>query len=347
MKYFLSLLLCMALMGCETTVEVEIPRNTPQLTANALFNPDSVWKVELTQNRYVLDTTRFAPVPDATVKIRQQGRVVAELDYQGESIYYRNSLYTSKDSRPALGEDYTLEVTHPTLGSITANSRTTPVPTPILGFVWDTLDIREIPNAYGDVAYGVTIRLDDPPEENFYSLVIATRTEFIVARDIDNDGIPEPVLGEFARSEARMRSDDPVVDNPSDDYVSELLFKDVNFNGQAYALKLYMQQTISVQNATYPSWFARNFYELREGEYVYDPNGELIYGPGDAFPTNSMYALLRTTTEEYYQHNYTRKLQSFVRNNPFAQPVQVFDNIENGLGIFAGYSQMKKDVSFK
>ena len=346
MKHLLFLLLCTALMACETTVEIDIPRNTTQLTANALFNPDSVWKVELTQNRYVLDTTRFAPVPDATVRIRQQGRVVAELDYQGESIYYRNSLYTSKDDRPELGEDYTLEVSHPTLGSVTANSRTTPVPTPILSFVWDTLDIREIPNSTSDrVAYGVTIRLDDPPEENFYSLIIATRTEFIVGRDIDNDGILDPVLREFASSEAGMRSDDPVVDNPSDDYVSELLFKDVNFNGQAYELKLYMQQTSGIQNATYPSLFARDFYDL--GENVYNPDGKIIYKPGDTFPTNFMYALLRTTTEEYYQHNYTRKLQSFVRSNPFAQPVQVFDNIDNGLGIFAGYSQMKKDVTFK
>ena len=338
----------MVLMGCETTVEVNIPQYPAQLTANALFNPDSVWKVELTRNRSILDSARFGPIPDATVRIKQQGRIVAELDYQGESIYYRNSLYTSNDSRPELGEDYTLEITHPTLGSVAANSRTTPVPTPILSFVWDTLDIREVPNSYGDVAYGVTIRLDDPPEENFYSLVIATRREFVVGRDIDNNGVPDPVLREFTRSEASMRSDDPVVDNPSDDYVSELLFKDVNFNGQEYALKLYMRQTTSAtQNPTYPALFARDFYQLGEDEYVYDLDGKIVYKPGDSFPTDFMYALLRTVTEEYYQYNYTRKLQSFVRNNPFAQPVQVFDNIENGLGIFAGYSQMKKDVTFK
>ena len=338
----------MVLMSCETTVEIDIPRNTTQLTASALFNPDSVWKVELHQNRYVLDTTPFAPVPDATVKIKQQGRVVAELDYQDESIYNRNSFYTSGDSRPALGENYTLEVTHPTLGSVTANSRTTPVPTPILSFVWDTLDIREVPNSYGDVAYGVTIRLDDPPEENFYSLVIATRREFIVGRDIDNDGVPDLVLREFTRSEAGMRSDDPVVDNPSDDYVSELLFKDVNFNGQEYALKLYMRQTTSAtQNPTYPALFARDFYRLGEDEYVYNLDGEIVYKPGDSFPTDFMYALLRTVTEEYYQYIFTRDLQASVENNPFAQPVQVFDNIENGLGIFAGYSQIRKEVTFK
>ena len=346
MKHFLSLFLCTALTACETTVEVDIPQNTVQLTANALFNPDSMWKVELHQNRYVLDTTPFAPVPDATVKIKQQGRVVAELDYRGESIYYRNSFYTSSDSQPALGEDYTLEITHPTLGSVTANSRTTPVPTPILSFVWDTLDIREIPNAYGDVAYGVTIRLDDPPEENFYSLVIATRREFIVGRDIDNDGVLDPVLREFSSSEVGMRSDDPTVDNPSDDYVSELLFKDVNFNGQEYELKLYMQTT-STKNPTYPALFARDFYQLGEDEYVYDLDGEIVYKPGDSFPTDFMYALLRTVTEEYYQYNYTRDLQASVENNPFAQPVQVFDNIENGLGIFAGYSQTEQKVTIK
>jgi hypothetical protein len=68
------------LAACETTVEVDVPRNPTQLTANALFNPDSVWRVELTQNRSILDAAQFVPVPDAKVQVRQDGQIVAILD---------------------------------------------------------------------------------------------------------------------------------------------------------------------------------------------------------------------------------------------------------------------------
>ena len=60
-----------------------------------------------------------------------------------------------------------------------------------------------------------------------------------------------------------------------------------------------------------------------------------------------MSVVLRTTTEEYYNYHYTRDLQASVESNPFAQPVQVFDNIEGGLGVFAGYSQVEKEVIIK
>lgn len=43
-------------------------------------------------------------------------------------------------------------------------------------------------------------------------------------------------------------------------------------------------------------------------------------------------------SEEYYL--YKRTLDNYIENsgNPFSQPVQIFSNVEGGLGIFAGYS---------
>ena len=82
-------------------------------------------------------------------------------------------------------------------------------------------------------------------------------------------------------------------------------------------------------------------------ENAYNQQGDIIRVPGDTFGVHTLHVLLRTTTEEYYNYNYTRDLQASVESNPFAQPVQVFDNIEGGLGIFAGYSQTEKEVTIK
>ncbi len=48
--------------------------------------------------------------------------------------------------------------------------------------------------------------------------------------------------------------------------------------------------------------------------------------------------ILVSVSEEYYQYFTTKNLQQETRDDPFAQPVQLFNNIENGLGIFAGYN---------
>ena len=338
-RYCCLLALCFA--ACETTVEVDIPQYPTQLTVNALFYPDSVWRVELTENRYILDTARFASVADASVQVVQQGRTVAELDYQGESDYFGNGIYTATNSRPQVGEAYTLVVSHPTLGDLTASSYV-PVPqTPVLSATLDTLDVRQGDSSDdSDISYAVTILLDDPPEENFYSLSIIFRYDIFFGIDVNNDSIIELGIEEW-EGRGNIQSDNPIVDNVFDRYRSELLFKDVSFNGQQYELKTYLR----FEEGSILTAFFNNAFVLEEN--AYDSKGNIIRQPGDTAGIFTLYAVLRTTTEEYYQYNFTSDLQASVESNPFAQPVQVYDNIENGLGIFAGYSQVEKEVTIK
>ncbi len=47
---------------------------------------------------------------------------------------------------------------------------------------------------------------------------------------------------------------------------------------------------------------------------------------------------LRSVTEEYFLYHESLARQKLVRWDPFAQPVQIYNNIENGRGNFAGYN---------
>ncbi|WP_234364346.1 DUF4249 family protein [Lunatibacter salilacus] len=49
-----------------------------------------------------------------------------------------------------------------------------------------------------------------------------------------------------------------------------------------------------------------------------------------------IYFNLKSVTESYYQYHTTSDLQDWNEGDPFAQPVQVFSNIPNGLGILMG-----------
>ena len=89
------------------------------------------------------------------------------------------------------------------------------------------------------------------------------------------------------------------------------MLKDQNFEGENYAL------TFSVIN----------YAELKEMELF----GEIR---------------LVNTSEAYF--NYLTSFNMYQRtiNNPFATPVQVYSNINNGMGIFAGGTLTSWDVQF-
>ncbi len=322
-------------MGCETTVEIDIPRYPAQLTVNALFNPDSVWQVELTENRYILDTAQFASVPDAEVRVLQGGQTVAVLDYVGDDRFTGSSIYRATNRRPQADQDYTLDVEHATLGRLLANSRTTS-PQKLKEATIDTLDIRlDSDTDNNSKAYAMTILIDDPPEENFYSVSFIERYDGFVG---DGEFGSEDYKVWFQNFTTRIsiQSDDPVIDSPFDDYRVELMFRDVSFNGEQYALKVYV-----------PYFWSFSFNGSVLQDSAFDRQGNLARVPGDTVNQFTFYALLRTTTKEYYDYHYTRDLQASVENNPFAQPVQVLNNIEGGLGIFAGYSQVEQEVTIK
>lgn len=102
---------------------------------------------------------------------------------------------------------------------------------------------------------------------------------------------------------------------------------------------------------------SNTFYE-EEFTETYDPSGQqgLAYsnliindlsfdGELKKFPlvirkfntqaVDDMYVLWRVTSEAHYLFNKTSREQVNQDDNPFASPVQIFSNIENGIGIFS------------
>ncbi|MGB3780156.1 MAG: DUF4249 family protein [Tunicatimonas sp.] len=329
----------MVLMGCETTVEIDVPRYPAQLTVNSLFTPDSVWTVALSQNRYILDNDRFKGLPEAAVEVWQEGQLVTTLEYQGDNPFRRNSIYRATDVYPKANIPYTLQVTHPDYATLVASSQVPDAPQ-IVSASLDVQDVRQEGFfSSNEIAYGLTFRLDDLPEENFYSISLLLRWEGFGAIDIDGSS---KILLEENVSFINIRSDDPVIDNAFDNYRNELLFKDVSFNGQQYQIKAY--GVFDLGSLIYTRLFDEG---VILNEEAYDREGNVIREAGDTTGMSTLHLVLRNTTEEYYNYNFTRDLQASVENNPFAQPVQVFDNVENGLGIFAGYNQQEQKITIR
>ena len=90
-----------------------------------------------------------------------------------------------------------------------------------------------------------------------------------------------------------------------------IMLKDQNFNGEDYSL------TFSVIN----------YAELKDMELF----GEIR---------------LVNTSEAYFNYLKSFNMYQNTINNPFATPVQVYSNVNNGMGIFAGGTLTSWDVGF-
>jgi hypothetical protein len=60
-----------------------------------------------------------------------------------------------------------------------------------------------------------------------------------------------------------------------------------------------------------------------------------------------MFAELRTVSEEYYLYYNSLSRQRTGNNGPFADPVMIYGNVENGQGIFAGYNASVDSVAIQ
>lgn len=297
----LLLLATLSLAACETAVDIALPEPEPQLVINSLFHADSLWAVGVSENRSVLSSEEPEPVTSATVEILESGEVVETLTYQPS----RNDpgvlpLYRSDRHRPQAGRTYTIRVAAP--GFPTAEA-TASVPEP-LPF---SIDARRVqPRAdvpLGVQAHEITVAFSDPAgTANYYALavyrIIQTRSAGGLRRAYSSTGFSS---GDAVLRENRLVDDD-LFEVDGDPFYDRAYFSDAAIDGQTCALKMRA--------------------------LTYDE-------PGVA---DRYFVVLESLAEDFYEYLRTREISDYTGENPFAEPVSVHSNIQNGLGIFAGYS---------
>jgi hypothetical protein len=173
----------------------------------------------------------------------------------------------------------------------------------------------------------------------------------------------EPVTGRSAIPAHPVLTDvqmEDVSSNPEDKSLIRIKFQDDG------SIKNYYQVMLEVERENYDSWakiIRRSRYKLQMeaadqniySQYVEVGNSflikdilfngkeaELVFKvPAHQLINNAGVILsLRTLSEEFYKYKTTAQVQDETSDNPFAQPVNVYKNIENGFGIFAGYNNM-------
>lgn len=121
---------------------------------------------------------------------------------------------------------------------------------------------------------------------------------------------PNTGQGFINRHYPQVWSDDPGIDSEEINSIEGIFFPDILFNNNQFSLTVKMSQS--------------------------------YHWSGGVQAKTKYFVYFRSISEDYYKYKVTSMLQDYTSGDPFAQPVKVYDNIKNGFGIFAGYSQSVK-----
>lgn len=302
-RFLLPLLVL--LTACEQEVEVDLPDQAPRLVINSLFTPDSLFTVRLYSSLPVLDTQRYVVPDNATVTLYEEEQEVETLPYDPDRRWFR-----SRSFKPAAGKSYRVRVTAPGFPEASARS-TVPLPVPIRDFIF-----KDTAGVIGEGFYhgSATFTLNDPPgQADHYAIQCIYNTVYLDYKFVA--GQPGPARYDTLRgfNALFLFSSDPTIQAGGGGYGEGIgplaLVNDRVFDGKTTSLTI-------------------DFNSIRK------------YGPNQNEPMRLVWAL-KSVSQAYYE--YFRKLDGHLQNQNFSlfggEPVMMYSNVENGYGVFAGYSQ--------
>ena len=312
-----SILRCLALLfalsSCEQVIEPDLPEHTPRLVLHAFFIADGIWTAYVGRSSGILESRSLheRSVADAAVELLAGDRVIEEMKFLEAA-----RVYVFEDSTLEAGETYSLQVSAPGFATIRATDAIPkPVPTSILSYRTNT-SVRSRSEISGEFSIELEIlelEIQDPPgEANYYQISMYQVSTGRGAWRYE---------GILSTKDPSIMADNGVDESPLEEesFSGEApYFKDTLFDGRTHAIEL-----------TYGGVSVLREDIVRRAEVAEDDQG----------PSNlKTYLQVLYISAAYYEYLKTARLHDYTRDNPFAEPLSVYSNVESGYGIFAGYS---------
>lgn len=303
--FSLSIISIFVFPSCEQVLETDIGSAEQKLVMVSNFSADHQLEVLVTSTRSVISNSSGTDyVTNAVVKVFEGTEFLEELILQmpddGSNL---PPSYVSVDFRPKVGSTYTLKASAPGFISVQA-SNIIPRGTNVgeVGFT-NTLNVKD--TAIADVNFNVSLNFqDDPDEENYYHILFYQQLLRYSVSERPDGGFDTIALASSDFAELEVDLMDGQIPYTKFLGGQSILLKDDSFAGQNVDLRI-------------------------KGSFSFDIDQHL---PG------SFSVEIRTVSEAYYLYYTTLTNQGQGNNELLADTQPVFDNVENGNGIFAGYS---------
>ncbi len=291
----LALLMGVVLASCQTEIEFDGEETEPYIVVYGVQEADSTMSIQLSYSRFFLSNAPTQYIGDATVQLYLNGTLLPVDRVNEEEGRYYF------DVRPQPGDSLYLSVVAGDK-AVVAGTRVPRVPQiEFVGYTTDTTidSYSDEYYSYNDttVTYHMRFRLHDAAEENFYQFSVQMYDEFYTAyQDNMYFSSSSPYFYEMDALEVIEGGDGTF-------YGNYVLFDDALFNGKE------MEFSIS-----YDRWNSSGYFD----------------------PTMPMFRVaLQSYSKECYRYKKTAPAAGDDFGGLFTEPVQVYSNVEGGIGVFA------------
>ncbi len=298
----ITLILTTILSSCRKKLDIKIPKGKEHIVVNGINTNDSLIKINISKSQDILNNDKIESLTNATVKLYNEDIFIENLTHT-ENGYYLSTF------TPKIGEQYKISVSSGELKTVKAKMQLNE-PVKITS-IDTTVEYLENNNDFGftSLQYKIHYKIklnDEPNKKNYYFLALsATIPRY------DYDEYPPVLIGYFDES-TYFDTNDIIFNNENVDFTVNGIY------GKAFTDELFdgKQYTIDITSTHYKE----NFDD------------------GKDYNNWQVKVKLLTISEDIYNYIVSFNLNQQTEYDPFAQPVQIYTNVEDGLGLFSAYT---------
>jgi len=309
---YLILLLTTTVFGnfsCHEPIDITVPDTQKKIVLNGLINPDSTVKINLSKSISILENDdKITFLESATVMLYENDIFKENLQYDTNG-YYRCSVY------PQIGKTYKITAENSPLDAVDAETEI--LPEPIISSINSQAEFySEIQTWYNEETgehfdttinilnrLNIDLTLQDPGNQtNWYFLTFSA----IIPQ---YEYLPPDYEPEFSGNK-----------------MTSLDYNANNLNWKNYFYSRELNGYVFSDNL-----FNGSSYTINTDVYANAING-------NSSSVDTVFVNLHSITEDFYQYVISYSKYQDVEGNPLAEPVNIMSNINNGFGVFSGYS---------
>lgn len=313
---YLASLLLTILASCETDIDYNGERIEPILVINSQLVVGENVSCHISNSKPITESSGLENIDEAQVQLFANGMLIDEMTNTSEGNYISNSIVEENTK-------YEIRAVKNGYASVSAKCNTPQAPEATIqkikaiGYVFSN-------SLYSFEGLRFTIKINDPKEENYYRIKVFALQRIRIEKN--NESSPGEIKHERTYdtifwNETAFESKDPLISIDYDDFSNEpenyyRVFTDETFNGESYLLNL----TTRFRYGSTEKWHRDSI--------------RLTYK-----------VQLQEITKGMFLYYKSHVAQNWYEEDPFAEPVQLYSNVENGAGIVGAIAS--KDLFMK
>jgi len=318
---YIALIIMVLFSACEKEIKFSGDEVKTKLVLNGLLTPDFTVKINLTESRFFLDDGLLKKIDNATVTLWKDGSKIEILSNTGEGNYVGTTI-------PETGDNLRITATCEGFDPVDCSTGIV-MPTPIISA--DTVNFKEEKGYYSDIDsssyylmtnFDLNITFKDPENiPNYYTINVYMKYYFS-----NGDSLVSPV--DYDSDDLVFQKGNDLNFLGNDNTIKSTLFNDELFDGKEYKLKIKTKYPVGINIGKSPFYPDEEDFELIHSEISVE---------------------LQSLSYEYYMYLKTLEAKSNMSSfeESFSEPIQIYTNINGGIGILGSYSSSVYSIPLK